>query len=192
MRDLEFNKHKISKYIISPLYFFDENITAILTSRKIHIIDNFKTNILININIIISKQINILASQLKAKIDNYNIIVFIKVYIKNRVIIHSIYVKKSIIISSHIQLTISMHYANLSNRDFFFEFNQLNFTLYAHFIDFSLYVILIKNDSNQHIKIFKNLRFNIVQKIDFDNYYHITFEKKNIIEFINRRSQKKH
>ena len=100
--DFKFNKYKISKYIIFSLYFSNEEIIIMLTSRKIHIINNFKTNILININIIMLKQIDILAFQLKVKIDNCNIIVFIEIYIKNRVIIYSIHVKKSIIIFSHI------------------------------------------------------------------------------------------
>lgn len=43
-----------------------------------------------NINIIILKQIDILAFQSKIKIDNYDIIVFIEIRIKNRVIIHFI------------------------------------------------------------------------------------------------------
>ena len=55
-----------------------------------------------------------------------------------------------------------MHYVNLLNRDFFFESDQLNLTLYAHFINFFLYVILIKNDLNHYIKVFKNYRLNII------------------------------
>ena len=102
MRDLEFNKHKISKYMISSLYLPDENIIIKLTSRKIHIIDDLKTNILININIMMSKQIDILTSQSKTKIDNCNVIIFIEMRIKGRVVIHSIHIKKSIIIPSHI------------------------------------------------------------------------------------------
>ena len=85
-----------------------------------------------------------------------------------------------------------MHHVNLLNRDFFFESDQLNVTLYAHFIDFSLYIILIKNDSNYYVKVFKNYRLDMIQKVDFDNYYHIIFEKTNVVEMINRRSQKEH
>ena len=55
MRDLEFNKYEISKYVIFSFYLSSENVIIILTFRKIHIINNFKINILININIIISK-----------------------------------------------------------------------------------------------------------------------------------------
>ena len=102
IRDLKFNKHKILKYIISSLYLLNKNVIIILTSRKIHIVNDFKINILININIIMLKQIDILTSQLKVKIDNYNIIVFIEIRIKGYIVIHSIHVIKSIIISSHI------------------------------------------------------------------------------------------
>ena len=62
MRDFEFNKHKISKYVISSLYFSNENVIIMLTFREIYIVNDFKTNILININIMMLKQIDILTS----------------------------------------------------------------------------------------------------------------------------------
>ena len=115
IHDLKFNKHKTSKYVIFSFYVLNEKIIAILASRKIHIIDNLKINILINMNIMMSKQIDILTFQLKVKINNYNIIVFIEIRIKNRVIIYSIHIKKFIIIFLYIQLIISIHFVNLSN-----------------------------------------------------------------------------
>ena len=148
VRKIESNKHKTSKYVIIPLYFFDENVIIILTLREIHIVNDLKTNVLININIIISEKIDILTFQAKAEIDNYNINVFIKMRIRDRVVVHSMYIKKFIIISPHTQLAISIHFVNLSNRDFFFEPDQLDLTLYAHFVDSSLYAILTKNNSN--------------------------------------------
>ena len=56
MRGLKFNKHKISKYIISSFYLLNKNNIIILILRKIHIINNLKIKNLININIIISKK----------------------------------------------------------------------------------------------------------------------------------------
>ena len=60
MRNLEFNKYKTLKYVISSLYFSNENVIIKLIFRKVYIVDDFKINILININIIILKQIDIL------------------------------------------------------------------------------------------------------------------------------------
>ena len=192
IRKIEFNKHKTSEYVIILLYFSDENVIVILTSREIYIVDDFKANVLINMNIMILEKIDILTSQAKVEIDNYDINVFIEVRIRGYVVVHSMYVKKFIIISPHTQLAISIHHVNLSIRDFFFEPDQLNLTLYAHFVDSSLSAILIRNNSNQYIKIFRNLRFGIIQKADFDNCYHIIFGKRDVVELANRRSHKKH
>ena len=71
----------------------------------------------------ILKKIDILAFQAKVEIDNYDINVFIEIRIRGRVVVHSIYVKKFIIIPPHTQLAISIHYVNLLIRDFFFEFD---------------------------------------------------------------------
>ena len=56
MRKIEFNKYKTSKYVIISLYFLDENVIVILISREIYIVNDFKANVLIDKNIIISKK----------------------------------------------------------------------------------------------------------------------------------------
>ena len=59
---LEFNKYETSKYVISSLYLSNKDVIVMLTFREIHIVNNLKINILINMNIIMLKQINILTS----------------------------------------------------------------------------------------------------------------------------------
>ena len=56
-----------------------------------------------------------------------------------------------------------MHYLIfLLNRNFFFKLKQINLIFYIYFIDALIITILIKNDLDQIIKIFRNLRLNIV------------------------------
>ena len=62
VREIKSNKYKTSKYIIALIYFLGENVITILISRKIYIVNNLKINILIEIDIIILKKINILVS----------------------------------------------------------------------------------------------------------------------------------
>ena len=76
---------------------------------------------LININIIILEKIDIIASQSKVIINNYNISIFIEVRIKDRSISHPVYAKKIIIISSHFQAQLAIYHVSLSNRDYFFK-----------------------------------------------------------------------
>ena len=62
IRGLESNRYKTSKYIIISLYFLSKDAIAIISSREIYIINKFKINILVNIDIIISKEIDIFIS----------------------------------------------------------------------------------------------------------------------------------
>ena len=62
IRDLEFNRYKTSKYIIISLYFSNKNAIIIISLREIYIINKLKINILVSINIIISKKIDIFIS----------------------------------------------------------------------------------------------------------------------------------
>ena len=73
--------------------------------KEIHIVDNLKTNFLIDMNIIISEKIDIFIFQLKVFIDNYDLFILIEIRIKNdHIVMHSIYMKKFIIISSYSQI----------------------------------------------------------------------------------------
>ena len=62
MRRLGSTIYKTTKYIITPLYLPGKESTTILTPREIYIIDNLKVNILINIDIIVPKGIDIITS----------------------------------------------------------------------------------------------------------------------------------
>ena len=61
MREIKFNQHQISKYIITSLFFKkNDDITIITLSKEIHIVDDFKINVLIEMNIMIFEEIDIL------------------------------------------------------------------------------------------------------------------------------------
>ena len=74
-----------------------------LASREIHIINNLKANMLIDINIIIPEKIDIIISQSRAIINSCNISMPIEMRTKDRLVSHPVYTKKSIIIPSHSQ-----------------------------------------------------------------------------------------
>ena len=59
---------------------------------------------LIDIDIIMPEKIDIITSQSRVIINNYNISISIKVRIKGRSISHPVYTKKSIIISLYSQV----------------------------------------------------------------------------------------
>ena len=75
MRSIGFNKYSISNYVFVFIYIpgtntFENRVKAFIT-RKAYIIDNFKTKILIEINIINLKSINIFIAKKKIYIKSY-------------------------------------------------------------------------------------------------------------------------
>ena len=59
IRGLRFNRYQISEYMITFFYFPGSNYIVITSPREIYIVDDFKINIFININIMILKKIDI-------------------------------------------------------------------------------------------------------------------------------------
>lgn len=192
VRGLGSNRHQTSEYVITPLYFPGKDSTARTAPREIHIVDDLKANILIDMDIMIPKKIDIFVSEAKASIDSCNITVPVEVRTRGRAITHPVHIKKSIVIPPRSQVQIPVHHASLPKREFFFEPDQLNLTLYAHLVDSSLSNILAKNDSDQTIKVSRNLRLETVQEADFDNCYHVTEGQKDVVELASRHPAKKH
>jgi hypothetical protein len=102
-----------------------------------------------------------------------------------------LYARFITIISFHFMTIIFIHHSNLSNdRDFFFESFDSNVSLYAHAIDFFTNCIMIKNDSTQSIKIFRNARLDRITKIQYLNVFHVDSNVKNYVERKSTRVQK--
>lgn len=104
-----------------------------------HLVDNLKTNILIKNNFIDFKKIVINIASKFAHIENCVIIIDLKVKITCIIVHERIYVKKVIDVSFKLEITISMYYMFISSdRDFLFESNELNLSLYAYLVNFNI------------------------------------------------------
>ena len=80
IRDLSIHRHKNAKYVICNIHLKknDKSIT-LMFRRKIHLINNFKTNMFINNDIIDSKSIIINSIKKQTFINNTDVIILIKV-----------------------------------------------------------------------------------------------------------------
>ena len=160
MREIKNDIYEINEYIIYEIYLSNEKnknkriVTVKIISREIYLVNKLVVDILLRNNILILKEINLLFSKEIAYIDNYNINISIEIHLKESLIRRVINLKKIFIISSHSNVTVTIHYLNLFDRDFLFEprENSILF-LYAELINKNTKAILIKNDSNKLIKI---------------------------------------
>ena len=102
--------------------------------RKIHIVDNLKTNMFIENDIINLKNINVSFDRRIAYIENYKIIVLMKIRLSETPIIKSVHLRKITIISSYSKISMKVHYLIVFDfRDFLFKFDEIDLLIvYAH------------------------------------------------------------
>lgn len=177
--DLEVNKHKIDKYVIVLLYIIEkndqENEIRTMFRRKIYLMNDLKTNILIKINIMSFENIVVNLIICTTRIENCNVIVLIKIQTSNNVVFKSIHFRKSITIFSRLEILIEIHYfAILENRNFLFELNEiLHFISYAHLIDVTTKTIILRNNTNRLMHISRNYRLKKLFEIKYFNVFYI-------------------
>ena len=137
VRDVDLKKHFSNKYAIIFMYFFEinknDNSIKIIIIKKIYLINNLKVNMLLNIDFINSKKIDINIFNKIAHIDNCEIIAFLKVRTFKIIVQTSIHVTKTIYVFSRSKIFLSIHHIEISfNRDFFS--NQTSSTFFCTFI----------------------------------------------------------
>ena len=160
VREIKNDIYEINEYIIYKIYLSDEKnknkrVIIIKTiSREIYLIDRLVVDILLRNDILVLKEVNLLFLKKIAYIDSCNVNIFIEVYLKESLIRRVINLKKVFIISSHLNVTITIYYLNLFDRDFLFKSRENSILFfYAKLINKNIKAILIKNDSNKLIKI---------------------------------------
>ena len=193
VRNSNVNKHSTNKYVIIFMYFSNidknENSVKTLIIREIHLIENLKANVLIDNDVLNFEKFDIFISTSSAYIENCNVIIFISVNNRLNSKTISIHAIKTIIISSKSKQTIFIHKISLSNRHYIFESANANFSIYSHIVNTITNVILIRNDENKFVKIFRNFHLNKLIKFDYFNVYLIN---NDLYDLIVRKSKSEH
>ena len=108
----------------------------------------------------------------KAFIDNYDVITNIFYCQRDNYTRRTIYARETLIMLSQSKcfiLIIKLDNVSIA-KDFLFKLiAHINITLHAYLIDIKIYEILVKNDTDRIIKIFKKTRFDIFSELDYKN-----------------------
>ena len=189
MRDLNTNRHESWKYVICDIHLKnmkDDKSTVSMLRREIHLIDNFKANMLIDNDVLDSKNVVINSIKRQAFIISTKTIIFVNIRSFKTSIQRSIHIRKITVISSQSEVAISIHHAFFSaSKDFLFEsIDDINLTLYAHLVNASTSTILIRNDRNQTIQIFRNFRLDRITELNFSNVFQINIENVNNVKHL--------
>ena len=130
-----------------------------------HIIDDLKTKMLLNINILDSERMSIDVDEKKLLIKNCNdLITNIKIKAKNNIDVRRTIrnqKKMTISLNSMMRVFIELRIStSLSNKDYLFEFNYTK--VYAHIVNVEILFIYIKNDIDIFKIIFRHFNLNII------------------------------
>ena len=104
---------------------------------------------LLNIDLIDSKKIDINISNKKIYIDNCDVIAFLKIKTFRIVVQTFVYVRKIIVVFSHSKITFLIHYIVIFfNKNYFFESNEFNVLFYVHLTNVNFKHIFVRNNSD--------------------------------------------
>ncbi len=199
IRDIESNIHEIKKYVNFSIYLLNEEDSNKMMKihREMHLIKNLKANMLIDNDILESKEIIINVQEKKTIIRNcQNLIIDVKIHQRESFVRRNVVNQFAIVISSESYVKILYKMKDLfSNRDFLFEsFSEVSMLIYAHVIDVRIIDVIVRNESAKSMKISKNFKLEMTQKIQYDDCFHVsqehhltlqTFKKNSIFENLN-------
>ncbi len=199
IRDIESNIHEIKKYVNFSIYLFSKEDSNKMTKihREMHLIENLKANMLIDNDILESKEIIIDVQEKKTIIRScQNLIIDVKIHQRESFVRKNVVNYFAIVISSEFYVKISYKMKDLfSNRDFWFESSsEVSMSIYAHVIDVRITEVIVRNESAKSMKISKNFKLEMTQKIQYDDCFHVsqkhhlalqTSKKNSIFENLN-------
>ena len=185
IRDINDREYFNFDYINLNFYLknkFKKNFSIIYIKKNVHVINNLKIKILINIDIICSKKMTTNLQTRKLIIDNYDIstsIICIFVDFKINRIARSHYV---VIVFAYSILIVSFKTQNfaLSNeKNYFFQSHVISFDfevendIIIYIINVKTFVIHVRNAIDKSIVVFKHIKLDKIFDFEKENCYHV-------------------
>jgi hypothetical protein len=170
VRDIDANVHETKKYVNFSIYLLSKEDFNKMTEihREMHLMKELKTNMLINNDILESEEIIIDVQQKRITIRNCeSMIIEIKIHQREFFVRRNVINQFVNLISSEAYVKISYKIIELfSNRDFLFESSsEMSIFIYAHVIDVWTTDVIVRNESAKSMKISRNFKLEIAQKI---------------------------
>ncbi len=196
IRDIEANVHEIKKYVNFSIYLSSKNnsIKMIEIHRKMHFVKELKTNMFIENDILESKKFIIDVQEKKTVIRNcQNLIIDVKIHQRESFVRRNVVNQFATVISSESFVKIFYKIKDLSsNRDFLFEsFSEVSIFIYAHVIDAQTIEIILRNESAKSMKISRNFKLDIAQKIQYDDCFYASQKHQLALQTFKKNSMMK-
>ena len=143
--------------------------------RKIHLVDNLKTNMLVGNDITDPESFSINMAKKHAIVESTDASISLNVRSPKVAVHRLIHLRSTTVIPPHVEMAIPVHNVNLfASRNFLFEpNNDIELAMYAHFVDANTTAIVVRNEKSVPVKIPRNFRLGKMSELDFPNAFHI-------------------
>ena len=165
VKDIKSFTHEFVEYVCISVYFSDltKNDFSALTfiARKIHLINDLKVKMLIENDLLNSKDFIIDIEKKSTTIESCEINISLKIQSKESYIRKIVHAQNIVVLLSSEKQLISIKIKIFENRNFFFESDaNANFTMCSHILNTNTKQILIKNEFVNIVKISRRIRLN--------------------------------
>ena len=198
VRDINSRQHDNSEYVKLKFYIRDKTIVdksvTIHFRREVHVVNDLKIKILIDMNIIELKIIDVLMNNNILHVENCDVIVFIIIKFKNNDerINRIIRVITIVIISFHFTIAIIVKFRDKSmsiDRNYFFHFIsnvkfKSNDEFFVHIVDVNVDAVQIRNVTNKSCIISRNVKINKLHDFEKKNCYVVDSKNRHLAAVI--------
>ena len=179
VKDIKSFTHEFVEYVCISVYFsgLTKNDFSALTfiARKIHLINDLKIKMLIENDLLNSKNFIIDIEKKSTTIENCEINISLKIQSKESYIRKIVHAQNIVVLLSSEKQLISIKIKIFENRNFFFESDaNANFTMCSHILNTNTKQILIKNEFVNIVKVSRRIRLNQISKMNCDNCFQIS------------------
>ena len=194
VRGIGSNQLDSREYAILPMYFAGEtkdgSTVLAKIEREVHIVENLKAKLLVGMDILGPELVDIYVSKKEVYLGAHGVTVPIEIRPRGTPIRRIVHARSTMVVPPHTELLIPVHYVgDLPDRDFLFEPNETQLSLYAHLVDQGTTAVLAKNDNDHAVVIARNLRLGTMSEIDYDYCYHVS---DDMADLATRKPQSTH
>lgn len=162
--------------------------------REIHLVKDLKANILLGTDILGPEQFSIDLGRKEATIGSCDVIIPINIGSRSTTpaVQRSVHLRKTTTVPPHSVMPVPIHRLGdvPKDRDYMFEPDDVNFSLYAHLVDSDTSSILVRNNTGKSLHIPRNFRLGRVMELDYPNACHVSGEDAEDLAI--RRPKKEH
>lgn len=178
VREIKNKIHHFSDYVLMTAYvkkyLSNNTVVTIRFQREIHLIDDLKIKMLIDINIMSSEKIQLNLSNQTMRIDSCQNVT-IKIYViacQKSNLMRTVRSHDRTTVSSSSLVKISVKFKQLSkNREFLFKSNSSQYDLYTHIVNSAISFVQFRNDFDSSIIIDRHVRLSVIKEYIEDDCF---------------------